>query len=227
MQKIVPLSGYAGSAKKQKRVYAFVKRSFDIVASLAALLVLSPLFLVVSVICALDTKGKPLFVQQRMGRNNVPFLVFKFRTMNVAAPREVATHKLENPDQYISRVGETLRKLSIDELPQLINVLIGNMSIVGPRPVVLTETDLIALRKRNGANSIRPGITGLAQISGRDNVTIKEKAWLDGEYAANRSVLLDLRFLFKSVGYVLKSKGICEGANPRISTCREKTERSA
>lgn len=132
MQKIVPLSGYAGSAKKQKRVYAFVKRSFDIVASLAALLVLSPLFLVVSVICALDTKGKPLFVQQRMGRNNVPFLVFKFRTMNVAAPREVATHKLENPDQYISRVGETLRKLSIDELPQLINVLIGNMSIVGP-----------------------------------------------------------------------------------------------
>ena len=158
MQKIVPLSGYAGSAKKQKRVYAFVKRSFDIVASLAALLVLSPLFLVVSVICALDTKGKPLFVQQRMGRNNVPFLVFKFRTMNVAAPREVATHKLENPDQYISRVGETLRKLSIDELPQLINVLIGNMSIVGPRPVVLTETDLIALRKRNGANSIRPGI---------------------------------------------------------------------
>lgn len=90
-------------------------------------------------------------------------------------------------------MGETLRKLSIDELPQLINVLIGNMSIVGPRPVVLTETDLIALRKRNGANSIRPGITGLAQISGRDNVTIKEKAWLDGEYAANRSVLLDLR----------------------------------
>lgn len=228
MQKIVPFSGYAENAKKQKRVYAFVKRSFDIVASLAALLVLSPLLLVVSVICALDTKGKPLFVQQRMGRNNVPFLVFKFRTMNVAAPREVATHKLENPDQYISRVGETLRKLSIDELPQLINVLIGNMSIVGPRPVVLTETDLIALRKRNGANAIRPGITGLAQISGRDNVTIKEKAWLDGEYAANRSVLLDLQILFKSVGYVLKSKGICEGANPRISSsCKEKTERSA
>ncbi len=227
MQKIVPLSGYADSVKKQKRWYAFVKRFFDVVVSLLALVVLSPLFLIVSIICAIDTRGKPLFVQQRMGKDNVPFSVFKFRTMNVAAPREVATHKLENPGQYISRVGETLRRLSIDELPQLINVFIGNMSIVGPRPVVLTETDLIALRKRNGANTVRPGITGLAQISGRDNVTIQEKAWLDGEYAANRSVCLDLKILFKSVGYVLKSKGVCEGANPRISSCKEKTERSA
>ena len=227
MQKIVPLSSYANSGKKQKRAYAFVKRSFDIVVSLVALLLLSSLFLVVSVIAAIDTKGKPLFIQQRMGKGNVPFMVFKFRTMNVAAPREVATHKLENPDQYISRVGETLRKLSIDELPQLINVLIGNMSIVGPRPVVLTETDLIALRGRNGANLVRPGITGLAQISGRDNVTIAQKAWLDGEYAAKCSVGMDLKILFKSVGYVLGSKGICEGANPRISSCKEKTERSA
>ena len=102
MQKIVPLSSYANSGKKQKRAYAFVKRSFDIVVSLVALLLLSPLFLVVSIIAAIDTKGKPLFIQQRMGKDNVPFMVFKFRTMNVAAPREVATHKLENPDQYIS-----------------------------------------------------------------------------------------------------------------------------
>lgn len=226
MQKILPLSGYAGREVKQNRAYAFVKRTFDIVVSLVALVILSPLFLVVSIIASLDTKGKPLFVQQRMGRNNEPFYVFKFRTMNVAAPREVATHKLEDPGKYISRVGETLRRLSIDELPQLINVLIGDMSLVGPRPVVLSETDLITLRKRNGANRVRPGMTGLAQISGRDNVTIEEKARLDSVYAANVSAAMDLKILFKSVGYVLKSKGICEGANPEIAAV-DKSEKSA
>ena len=176
----------------------------------------------VSVICALDTRGKPLFVQQRMGRNNVPFLVFKFRTMNVAAPREVATHKLENPDQYISRVGETLRKLSIDELPQLINVLIGNMSIVGPRPVVLTETDLIALRKRNGANSIRRGYhrPGADQRPGQRHD--------QGKGVAGRRIRCQPLGLAGSPdpvqigGVCTEIKGICEGANPRISTCREK-----
>ena len=226
MQKILPLSGYASREIKQNKVYAAAKRLFDIVVSFTALVILSPLLLVVAVIASLDTKGKPLFVQQRMGKNNVPFYVFKFRTMNVAAPRDVATYKLEDPGKYISRVGETLRRLSIDELPQLINVLIGDMSLIGPRPVVLTETDLIALRKNNGANRVRPGMTGLAQISGRDNVTIEEKARLDGIYAANVSVGMDAKILFKSVGYVLGSKGICEGANPEISASHT-TEKSA
>ncbi len=226
MQKILPLSGYASREMKQNKVYAAAKRLFDIVVSFTALVILSPLLLVVAVIASLDTKGKPLFVQQRMGKNNVPFYVFKFRTMNVAAPRDVATYKLEDPGKYISRVGETLRRLSIDELPQLINVLIGDMSLIGPRPVVLTETDLIALRKNNGANRVRPGMTGLAQISGRDNVTIEEKARLDGIYAANVSVGMDAKILFKSVGYVLGSKGICEGANPEISASHT-TEKSA
>lgn len=226
MQKILPLSGYASREMKQNKVYAAAKRLFDIVVSFTALVILFPLLLVVAVIASLDTKGKPLFVQQRMGKNNVPFYVFKFRTMNVAAPRDVATYKLEDPGKYISRVGETLRRLSIDELPQLINVLIGDMSLIGPRPVVLTETDLIALRKNNGANRVRPGMTGLAQISGRDNVTIEEKARLDGIYAANVSVGMDAKILFKSVGYVLGSKGICEGANPEISASHT-TEKSA
>lgn len=205
----------------------FCKRFFDIFASALLLLVLSPLFLLIMLAISADSAGGVIFKQKRAGLYTKPFILYKFRTMHRQAPQNVATAELVGADRYITPVGRFLRQTSLDELPQLWNVLKGDMSFVGPRPVVLTETDLITLRGRNGANLVRPGITGLAQISGRDNVTIAQKAWLDGEYAAKCSVGMDLKILFKSVGYVLGSKGICEGANPRISSCKEKTERSA
>ena len=225
MQKIVPLSSYANSGKKQKRAYAFVKRSFDIVVSLVALLLLSPLFLVVSIIAAIDTKGKPLFIQQRMGKDNVPFMVFKFRTMNVAAPREVATHKLENPDQYISRVGETLRKLSIDELPQLINVLIGNMSIVGPRPerpeiAAQYEKEMPAFSLRL---QVKAGLTGTAQVYGRYNTEPRDKLKMDLMYINRMSLAEDLKLIFATIKILLmkeSTQGVEQG-----QTTAEKTEK--
>ena len=227
MQKVLPMSYYYISYQKPRKAYAAVKRSFDIVLSFVMLVALLPLFLVIGLIAAIDTKGSPVFLQERMGRYNRPFKMLKFRTMSVDAPANVATHKLNNPDAYISRVGGLLRKLSLDELPQLWNILKGDMSFVGPRPVVLTETDLLELRTQNKACTVRPGLTGWAQVNGRDNVTVVEKARLDAEYARFMSFDMDVRVLVKTVGYVLKSKGIHEGANPAISEPKQTTERSA
>ena len=160
-----------------------------------------------------------------MGRDNKPFKIFKFRTMLASAPADVATRKLES-DKYISKIGSFLRRYSIDELPQLLNILIGHMSLVGPRPVVLTEADLLELRTRNGACSVRPGLTGLAQTSGRDKLGIYEKAKMDAFYANNLSLSLDLRILIASVGYVLNSRDIQEGSSS-LSVKKYKKERSA
>lgn len=229
MQKVLPLApAYAGShvVDSKKRGTRFVKRMFDMLVSLCMLVVLLPILLVVAVIAAVDTKGSPLFIQERMGRNGKPFRMVKFRTMSVQAPANVATHQLVGAEQYISKVGGLLRKLSLDELPQLWNIFKGDMSFVGPRPVVLTENDLLDLRAKNGALSVRPGLTGLAQVNGRDTVTVVQKACLDGIYARNVSVKMDLRILCKTVGYVLHSRGICEGANPKIAAS-VKRERSA
>ena len=197
--------------------YSSFKRCLDVIFSLLFIVALSPLMLVVSIIAALDTKGSPIFVQDRMGRFDAPFKIYKFRTMSVHAPANVATHKLENPEKYISKIGELLRRMSLDELPQLFNVLKGDMSFVGPRPVVLSERDLLRLRRRNGASRVRPGITGLAQVSGRDTVTIAEKAKLDSEYAATYSLKDDLLILVKTAMQVIHSEGIVEGANAEIS----------
>ena len=194
------------------------KRFFDVFFSLAAIIILSPTLIILSVVVALDTKAFPIFVQVRMGRNNQPFNIFKFRTMLVSAPVDVATAKLANSDEYISKVGKLLRRTSIDELPQLLNILLGQMSIVGPRPVVLSETDLLELRTRNGACSVRPGLTGVAQTSGRDKLTITEKAKMDAFYANNMSFALDSRVVVRSVGYVLRSRDIQEGAE---SSCKK------
>ncbi len=205
-----------------KNAYRFFKRLFDIIFSALMLLGLSPVLLVLTVIVAIDTKGSPFFTQLRMGQGGKPFRIYKFRSMSVNAPADVATHKLENPDQYISKIGNLIRKTSVDELPQLINVLKGDMSFIGPRPVVLAEEDLITLRHQNGADRVRPGITGLAQIRGRDNVIIVEKAAHDAEYANTYSLKLDLKILFITVKQVLKSEGIVEGANDTISGSKKK-----
>lgn len=222
MEKILPMSYYYRAFQKQKRGYAAAKRSLDIVFSIVFLVALSPLFLILMAIAALDTKSSPVFVQERMGRFNRPFKMLKIRTMSSDAPANVATHKLQGAEGYISRTGRIMRKLSLDELPQLINILKGDMSFVGPRPVVLTETDLLDLRTKNRSCLVRPGLTGWAQVNGRDNVTVAEKARLDAEYVQMLSFRTDARVLVKTVSCVLESKDVREGANPAI-TAEEKS----
>ena len=226
MQKVLSMNTYRASTFGSK-AFAFSKRSFDIFFSLVLIAVLLPLGLVVAVIAAFDTKGTPIFVQTRMGRNNVPFRMLKFRTMSMDAPRDVATCKLDDPDRYISKVGKLIRRLSIDELPQLFNIFVGQMRFVGPRPVVLTETELLELRTRNGACSVRPGLTGVAQTSGRDKVSVNEKARMDAFYANNASLQLDCRVLMLTVGYVLRSQDICEGAQEAKQGETRRGKRSA
>lgn len=215
MQKIVPMNRRV-TRTRDVRLFAAGKRLFDILLSAAMLLVLSPVLLVIAVAVAVDTKASPLFVQTRMGRNNVPFSMYKFRTMSPNAPANVATYKLQNANRYISRLGSLLRRTSVDELPQLWNILKGDMSFIGPRPVVLTEKLLLELRARNGANTVRPGLTGWAQVNGRDDVAIMEKAMLDAYYVQRFSLSVDLRILFRTVHCVLFAKGVTEGANPQV-----------
>ena len=217
MQKILTMKNYHDSIQRQKKSYAFVKRAFDIVFSSIMMIAFLPVCLVVAVIAAADTKGSPIFIQTRMGRNNRPFRMLKFRTMSVNAPANVATHKLNHAESYISPVGGMIRRLSLDELPQLINIFKGDMSFIGPRPVVLTETDLLDLRTQNGASAVRPGLTGWAQVNGRDKLTIAEKARLDAYYSRHMSLRVDGKVLLKTVGYVLRSRDVCEGANPTIT----------
>lgn len=228
MQKVLVMNEYSLPVKRPTKSYLFCKRTLDIVFSLSMIILLLPICLVVALVAAIDTKGSPLFIQQRMGRNGKPFKMFKFRTMSVNAPANVATYLLDDADRYISKVGGLLRKLSLDELPQLLNILKGDMSFVGPRPVVLSEDDLLELRRRNGAGSVRPGLTGLAQISGRDDVAVGLKAKLDGEYVENMCLVSDMKILFRTVGDVLTSKGVTDGANPELaSTTVDEDERSA
>ena len=229
VQRILPVTTCYVGTQDAKKGFAFAKRAFDIVVSLVMIVALLPLLLVLAAISAVDTKGCPLFAQTRMGRNNQPFKMLKFRTMNVNAPANVATHKLRDAARYISPVGEVLRKFSLDELPQLFNILKGDMSFVGPRPVVLSEKDLISLRVRNGACTVRPGLTGWSQIPGRDRLPIRQKAELDGYYAQNQSMELEFSILLKTVSYVLHSTGVHEGADPSISAspAMQREERSA
>lgn len=217
MKKVLSMNTYRISTF-DSQAFMVSKRCFDIIVSLTAMVLLLPLFLILSVVALIDTKGAPIFVQVRMGRNNQPFHMLKFRTMSVNAPNNVASCKLDNPQKYISRVGSLLRRLSLDELPQFINILMGQMSFVGPRPVVVTETDLLELRTRNGACSVRPGLTGVAQTSGRDKVSVSEKAIMDSFYANNANWKLDMRVLMLTIGYVIRSQDVHEGT---VDTCLE------
>lgn len=222
MQNVLSLSAVRKPAGLRKKGFRVAKRAFDIVFSLLLMVALSPVALIVAVVAAVDTKGSPLFVQKRMGRYNQPFSMLKFRTMSVSAPANVATYELRHADRYISKVGGVLRKLSLDELPQLWNIFVGDMSFVGPRPVVLTETDLLARRTANGAASVRPGLTGLAQVNGRDDVAVREKARLDGLYARKQGLALDWHILCRTVDCVLHARGVTEGANPAIAAPQRK-----
>ncbi len=190
------------------KFFLFVKRVFDILASFVlGVFLLLPL-LIIAVIIMIDSPGAAIFKQARIGKNGKVFYVYKFRTMKKDAPPEVPTNDFKEWDVYMTRCGRFLRSTSIDELPQLWNIFIGDMSFVGYRPVCLAETDLNGLRKEYGVLSIRPGLTGLAQVSGRDNIDYKTKAKLDLEYVEKQSFKLDLYCLFKTVETVLRREGV-------------------
>ncbi len=189
---------------------SFGKRMIDIILSLVGLILLSPIFLVIIIIIKIDDPGPAFFKQKRVGINKSYFNLYKFRSMKVNTP-DVPTHLLKNPKQYISRVGRFLRKTSLDELPQMWNILKGDMSIIGPRPALWNQDDLIAERDLYGANDVRPGLTGWAQINGRDELEIEVKARFDGEYVERMSFLFDCKCFFGTIFSVLKSDGVVEG----------------
>ncbi|MGI6237527.1 MAG: sugar transferase [Candidatus Excrementavichristensenella sp.] len=189
-----------------------MKRILDALLSFVALVLLSPLFGILALWVKLDSKGPAFFVQERVGKDKTTFLIYKFRSMKTDAPRDTPTHELGQANRYITRCGEVLRKYSLDELPQLINILKGDMSIVGPRPALPNQLDLIAERDRYGANGVRPGLTGPAQIGGRDELPIPEKAALDGSYVKRITFTGDLVCILKTVAAVIRHSGVVEGA---------------
>lgn len=189
----------------------YVKRAIDLILSLAGTLVLSPLLLALALWVKLDSKGPVLFRQKRVGRDKRLFNILKFRTMYADTPHDVPTHLLKNPEAQITRCGRFLRRTSLDELPQLFNILTGRMSIVGPRPALWNQEDLIRERDRYGVNALVPGLTGYAQIHGRDELPIPVKAELDGYYAAHIGFALDVKIFFGTIVSVLRGSGVVEG----------------
>ena len=192
-------------------MYPFIKRGADVVLSLLALICLSPVYLLVALAVKLTSPGPVLFRQKRVGRGGRLFTIYKFRTMRTDTPRDTATHLLQDPSRYITRVGAFLRRSSLDELPQFFNVLKGDMSIVGPRPALYNQADLIAAREKAGVDAVRPGITGLAQINGRDELPIPVKVRYDREYVENLSLKMDARCFFGTIWSVLRAEGVREG----------------
>ena len=192
-------------------MYQYVKRFFDIVLSLGAIVVLSPVLLLLAILIKADSKGPVLFKQKRVGKDKTHFEILKFRTMYADVPKDVPTHLLADPASKITKIGRFLRKSSLDELPQIWNILVGEMSIIGPRPALWNQFDLIAERDKYGANDVRPGLTGLAQVMGRDELPIEVKAKYDGEYAQNVTFANDVKIFFKTITSVLGAKGVKEG----------------
>lgn len=189
----------------------FIKRFIDIVLSFLGILILSPVFLILVIAIRVDSPGPILFKQKRVGMKKEHFNILKFRTMRIDTPKDMPTHLLSNPEQYITRVGKFLRKTSLDELPQMFNILKGDMSIIGPRPALWNQYDLIEERDKYGANDILPGLTGWAQINGRDELEIPVKAALDGEYVKRMSFGFDVKCFFGTITSVLKHEGVVEG----------------
>lgn len=190
---------------------AVFKRLFDLIVSVIALIILCIPFLLIAILIKIDSRGPVFFKQQRMGINSVPFNIYKFRSMYMEAPNNRATAQLDHAEDQITRVGKVLRKTSIDELPQFINVLKDEMSIIGPRPVILAETELIEMRHSNGADNVLPGLTGLAQVHGRDQISNLQKAKYDGAYAVALSFRTDLKITVRTIWYVLLHIGVHEG----------------
>ncbi len=196
-------------------MYKNIKRGVDFIVALLGLCILSPLFVVLMIAIKSESKGPVFFCQKRVGLRKSHFMILKFRTMRIDTPKDMPTHQLENPEQYITKMGRFLRKTSLDELPQMINILKGDMSLVGPRPALWNQFDLIEERDKYGANDVRPGLTGWAQINGRDELEIPVKAKLDGDYVAalqqGKGLAMDLKCFFGTFASVLRSEGVVEG----------------
>ena len=189
----------------------YLKRILDVVLSFGGLIALSWLYVVLIIAIKIDDPGPAFFTQKRVGIGKTYFKLHKFRSMKMCTPHDTPTHLLENPEQYITRVGKFLRKSSLDELPQIWDIFVGNMSIIGPRPALWNQDDLIAERDKYGANDVRPGLTGWAQINGRDELEIDVKAKFDGEYVEKMSFAFDVKCFFGTILSVLKSDGVVEG----------------
>jgi O-antigen biosynthesis protein WbqP len=194
----------------------YIKRILDFVLGLIGIVVLSLVFLLLIICIKLDSKGPVLFKQRRVGKGKSEFYILKFRTMKIDTPKDTPTHLLKDPESYITRVGKFMRKTSLDELPQIINILKGEMSIIGPRPCLWNQYDLIAERDKYGANDIYPGLTGWAQINGRDELPIEIKAKLDGEYVEKISFAFDVKCFFGTIVSILKHDGVIEGGTGEI-----------
>ena len=202
----------------KKNLYEiFFKRLLDLIVSLIGVVVLLPLFIIIIILILIDDPGTVFFSQKRIKKDKLFFTLHKFRSMKMSTPSDMPTHLLKNPEQHITRVGKVLRRTSLDELPQIFDIIIGNMSIVGPRPALWNQDDLIEERDKYDANSVMPGLTGLAQISGRDELIISDKAKIDGEYVSNlrkdsfTAFKQDLYCFFKTIYSVIKSDGVKEG----------------
>ena len=199
-----------------------IKRIIDFVLSLAGIIVLIPAWIILAVAIKIDDPGPVLFKQKRIARDNKDgtvkyFYILKYRSMKTSTPKDMPTHLLKNPEQYITRVGGFLRKTSLDELPQIFNIFLGQMAIIGPRPARYNQTDLYEERAKYGANKVRPGLTGWAQINGRDELLIEDKARLDGEYVSRMSLLMDLKCFFGTFLSVLRQDGVVEGGTGSIN----------
>lgn len=195
----------------------FIKRGIDILLSLAGLILASWLFLLIMAAVFIDDPGPVFFSQERIGAGKKRFRLYKFRSMKMCTPHDMPTHLLKDPEQYITRVGRILRKTSLDEIPQLWNILRGDMSVIGPRPALWNQYDLIEERDRYGANDIRPGLSGWAQICGRDELEIEDKARLDGEYVEKLGFLFDCRCFFGTAFSVLRGDGVVEGGTGTLN----------
>lgn len=191
----------------------FFKRLIDIVLSFLGIVILALPMLIIGIVVKCDSKGPALFKQKKIGKNKKYFTMLKFRSMRIEAPANAPTHELSDPTKWITKVGSFLRKTSLDELPQIFNIFVGQMSIIGPRPAIWNQYDLIEERDKYGANAVRPGLTGLAQINGRDILAqdTQRKAWYDGEYVKKITFWGDLKIFFKTIGKVLKRADIVEG----------------
>ena len=202
-------------------MYLVVKRVIDFILSLVALVVLSPVFLVLAVWIKLDSSGPVFFKQKRVGKGKAFFQILKFRTMRTDTPSDMPTHLLGDPEAFITKSGKFLRKTSLDELPQIINILKGEMAIIGPRPALWNQDDLVAERDKYGANDVLPGLSGWAQINGRDELPIPIKAKLDGDYIERMSLLFDLKCFVGTVTSVLQSDGVVEGGTGVIEKAKK------
>ena len=207
-----------GNSEKIKGVYvSFFKRLLDVVVSFFGLIVLSPVFLVISIAILINDPGPILFTQKRVGKDKQYFKLHKFRSMKMSTPHDVPTHMLENPEQYITRIGRFCRLHSIDELPQIWDIFIGNISIIGPRPALWNQDILVSERDKYNANNIKPGLTGWAQINGRDELEIPLKAKLDGEYVKKIGFIFDCKCFFGTIRSVFKHDGVVEGGTGELN----------